>query len=102
MAAERKATGDLRLLSPLLDAIEDDYGPISNLVTEQALPALGPGVHRTNALRWRLCSCHSFCLGEATHSESQCRMRMRSYSSRCSRLDLSGTVLPANVSPPSM
>ncbi len=43
-AIQRKATADLRLLSPLLDAIEDNYAPLSDLVTEQALPALGVGV----------------------------------------------------------
>lgn len=43
-AIGRKAIGDLRLLSPLLDALEDSHAPISNLVTTEALPALGTGV----------------------------------------------------------
>ncbi len=41
---QRKVIGDLRLMSPLLDAIEDNYTPISELVTEEGLPALGKGV----------------------------------------------------------
>lgn len=43
-AIQRRAIGDLRLLSPLLDALEDSYAPIADLVAREALPTLGIGV----------------------------------------------------------
>src|SRR5262249_23977833 len=43
-AIHNKVTGDLRMMSPLLDALEDNYAPISDMVAKAALPALGAGV----------------------------------------------------------
>ncbi len=43
-AIQRKATGDLRLLSPLLDALDDAHAPLGELVAREALPALGLAV----------------------------------------------------------
>jgi HEAT repeat protein len=38
---ERNALGDLRLMSGLLEALEDGYAPIAELVAREALPSLG-------------------------------------------------------------
>jgi HEAT repeat protein len=41
---ERKATRDLRLLSPMLDSLNDGYGPLAELMTTDGLPSLGEAV----------------------------------------------------------
>jgi HEAT repeat protein len=41
---DRKATGDLRLLSVLLDGLNDGYAPVAEMVMKDALPSLGKGV----------------------------------------------------------
>jgi len=41
---ERKVTNDLRLLSCLLNGLEDGYAPVAEMVMEKALPALGTGI----------------------------------------------------------
>ncbi len=43
-ALERKALSDLRLVSPLLDALDDGHAPIADLVAQEVLPALGRAV----------------------------------------------------------
>jgi HEAT repeat protein len=43
-ALERNALADLRLVSGLLEALDDGYGPIAELVAREALPALGRAV----------------------------------------------------------
>jgi HEAT repeat protein len=43
-AQERNGLADLRLVSGLLEALDDGYGPIAELVAREALPALGRAV----------------------------------------------------------